>query len=338
MTKRAAASALALSVSLVFDGRATGVGEPVDVERGVERELHGDGQPGHREGEAFQKAQESARAPAVHRERGRAYLDEERWVEAISEYQQVVELVPDDVWSHYLLGYAYCGKAYQDRSQPLLDKGIAVYQRALEIRPDFPEALSELGTAYHMVGDYGRAIEAFSKVRALRPDWEVPRSNLADSYRAMGLWEPALGEYRWLLQHPGSFRDSLYHIHNAIGLVHEGALKFPEAAAAFTAATALNPDYFPARMNLGRVYVQQSKLDEAIAEYKEAIRLQPESAELEFTVSRLYALRKHHDLALEALARAVQKGFADYEAIRRSPSFRRLRNDPRFLNLIGDDR
>jgi len=303
-----------LSGGLVLACWAVSAGEPVDLEA------------------------VTGRAAAIHRELARPYLEQARWDDAIGEYERLVRLAPDDAQSHYLLGYSYSGKAYQDGDRQLLDTAIAAYRRALQIDPTLAEALNELGTAYRMVGKYGDAIEALSKARALRPDWEVPRFNLADAYRAKGLWEPALAEYRWILQHPGSFSASLYRVYNGIGQLHESAGKLTEAVAALTTAVALNPSFFHARVNLARVYVQQFRLDEAIAEYVEAIRLEPQNPELDYTVSQLHALRKRYELALESLERAVEKGFNDRDAIGRNPLFRRLRTDSRFLKLIGGDR
>ena len=276
----------------------------------------------------------SRAAAQDHLDRGKRHITQEEWDHAIAEYEEARRLGPDDAWTEYLLAYSYASKAYRDGAWPLLDPAIAGFLRALALNPEFPEALNELGTAYSLQGQYAQAIDVYRRAIELRPEWTVPRYNKADAHRARSQWDQALAEYRWILEHPGSYARSLHRVHAAMGQVYETAGRLDEAASAYRRALALKPDFPEAHVGLANVYFLRGRLEEAITEYGEAVALQPANAELDYLISQLHALRGADGLALESLTGVIRKGWTNREAIKYNPLFRRLRTNPRFLDLV----
>lgn len=60
------------------------------------------------------------------------------------------------------------------------------YERALELRPDYLEALSNLGVLVRAQGDTARARQLFDRAYRLAPSHDVVRENLASLLTALG--------------------------------------------------------------------------------------------------------------------------------------------------------
>ncbi|MBI5668703.1 MAG: tetratricopeptide repeat protein [Chloroflexi bacterium] len=65
---------------------------------------------------------------------------------AIDTYLRALELDPNNLITHYRLGYVYTQSGQLDKAQPHL-------KRALELEPNFPPALAALGYVYRRVGE-----------------------------------------------------------------------------------------------------------------------------------------------------------------------------------------
>ena len=101
---------------------------------------------------------------------------------------------PDDVARWIALG-----NAYFDTRQPL--KAIEAYGRALQLQPNNPDVLTDLGIMYRESGQYEQALDCFDKAVALKPAHEQARFNkgvvlLFDLHRhaeAKAAWQELLG-------------------------------------------------------------------------------------------------------------------------------------------------
>jgi len=76
---------------------------------------------------------------------------------------------------HYVLGKLFYGKGE-------LKKAEAQYQKALDLQPEFPEALNALAVLYAKKKEYGKAISIFKKMAALWPDYANTYYNIACMY------------------------------------------------------------------------------------------------------------------------------------------------------------
>ncbi len=56
---------------------------------------------------------------------------------------------------------------------------IALWESSLHAQPDNPRALNNLGTAYGAAGNYEGAMRSYREALRLKPDYEMPRRNLA---------------------------------------------------------------------------------------------------------------------------------------------------------------
>ena len=75
--------------------------------------------------------------------------------------------------------------------------------------------------------------------------------------------------------------------------------------------------------------------DKAIADYEEAIGLLPGFSGPYFNRARLEAMQGHTDQALKWLAEAIRRDEVIREYARTQSDFASLRDDPRFIALVG---
>ncbi len=92
--------------------------------------------------------------------------------EAITHFQQSLEIKPDYAEAHYNLATVLL-------QQGRIDEAIAHFQKAVEIKPDHASAHKNLGIAFFQQGRMDEAIAHFKKSLEIRPDQVEIQNNLA---------------------------------------------------------------------------------------------------------------------------------------------------------------
>lgn len=82
------------------------------------------------------------------------------------------------------------------------------YQRALLIRPNYPEAINNLGATYFAQRDYKKAIKLYREAARLMPQSAVIAANLGTAYFARGKYGKGFEEYRKAFQLDATVFDS----------------------------------------------------------------------------------------------------------------------------------
>jgi len=70
------------------------------------------------------------------------------------------------------------------------------YEKALLIRPNYPEAINNLGAVYFAEHNFRKAIHYYQKALMLLPNSAVIAANLGTAFFARGKYEPGLAAYR----------------------------------------------------------------------------------------------------------------------------------------------
>lgn len=100
-----------------------------------------------------------------------------------------------------------------------------------------------------------------------------------------------------------------YFAHNAMGSILYDQGKTSEAAAHFSEAVQLNPEFAGGHYNLGRTFAGEKRINDAISQYTQALRLQPDLAEAHNNLG----------LALSSQGKAEEAQVQFNEAIRLKP-------------------
>ncbi|MBM4068048.1 MAG: tetratricopeptide repeat protein [Planctomycetes bacterium] len=183
------------------------------------------------------------------------------------------------------------------------DESVAAFEASLRLRPDYAEALSNLGNVLYFQGKLEEAVERYRRAIELEPNSPYILNNLGNSLRLLGDFEEAANMSRRAAQLLPNYAEA--HSNLAAALTQQGNLE--EAAAACRQALALKPELAEAHNNLGNVLRQQRQFDDAIASCRYALALKPDFAEAHnnlgaaLTGANQYADAEAH--CREALAR-----------------------------------
>lgn len=86
------------------------------------------------------------------------------------------------------------------------------YLKALELRPDFPQALTNLGTLYYNMGKRKKAERFYQKVLQIDPHNLESNYNLANLLEERGELAPAIAHYKKALSLKPDFADAHFNL------------------------------------------------------------------------------------------------------------------------------
>jgi tetratricopeptide (TPR) repeat protein len=118
--------------------------------------------------------------------RGDLFMARGQYVQAVDAYRQVSPMTAV-VWNK--LGIAW-------HHLSAFDEAKRDYERALLIRPNYPEAINNLGAADFVQGRYKDAIKLYRKAQKLMPHSAVIAANLGTAYFARGKYSSGLEAYQ----------------------------------------------------------------------------------------------------------------------------------------------
>lgn len=225
---------------------------------------------------------------------GRTYYAQGNLEDALTNFQQVVQLRPLDAAAHANLGYIL-------RAQGRFVEAIASFQQALALAPHWPEIHFNLGQTLYEQGDMAGALQCFQQAIALRPAYADAHYNLGVVRQTQGDLEGARLAYQAALAHQADYAAA----YNNLGTVYQYQNDLDAARAAYEAALRIQPEDAAAHNNLGTVLQAQHDWTAASAHYRAAIRLQPGYALAHNNLGcvlreqgELAAAQTHHETAL----------------------------------------
>ncbi|HEY9715180.1 MAG TPA: tetratricopeptide repeat protein, partial [Chroococcales cyanobacterium] len=269
---------------------------------------------------------------------------EQKYDEAIAQYQTAIQADPKEPAYPYAIATAY--QAKND-----MDNAVIWYQKAVDLAPtnkDFKAMLMAAkglqsgpimndAVAKHQAGDFAAAIELYKKALAVDPNNAGGYTNMAGAYQSLGDFNNARAAYQkaYDLDKKGAI-DNLYFI----GLIDENAgqgakakddymnyvrtapkgqyaAQANERIKALTAnpnatqklSTAAEEKKSGEAQDLYSAAVkaqQENKFDEAIDSYKKAIAISPD-ASYYYSMGTAYQAKNDIDAAIEAYKTALSK-------------------------------
>jgi len=281
--------------------------------------------------------------------------------EAIEHYQKVLAIKPHHAGTlvalaalHNLRGGAACEQGRYAEAREF-------FEEALVLRPDFPEALNNLGVVSFEQGRYPEAAQFHERALILKPDYVAALNNLGNALKAQGQWPEAIACYRRALE----VQPDLPQAQNNLGLaLLHGEFDCAEAAACFQKVIDVYPAYVPALTHLGITYCLRGAFHEGVAIYQKALAIEPsyrdalnnlgnalralgQIDEAIATYQRVVALKPgdpdgRHNLAMALLtAGRFEEGWREYEWRWRTPQLApAVRNfaQPQWQGEAGDGR
>jgi tetratricopeptide (TPR) repeat protein/glycosyltransferase involved in cell wall biosynthesis len=189
--------------------------------------------------------------------------------EACSLYEQAIAVNPDCAVAYLNLGIALEERGKETGAN--YDRAIANYQRAIDLDPNYVDALHNLGYASIRQGRIADAIAYYDRAMAVQPDLAETLIGLGSSLQQQDKLDEALAVCQQAIQqlpfHAGA--------HCNLGIVLHKQGKIVDAIACYQQALSLQPDFPEALNNLGKALEEAGNMAEAIDCYRRAIELKP---------------------------------------------------------------
>ncbi len=158
------------------------------------------------------------------------------------------------------------------------DRGLADYNKAIELNPRSPTFHNDRGAAYLDLKDYSRALADFERAIELDPRYAVPYNNRARTYvLSASDHAKAVADLDRAIELSPKYALAFENR----GLSHLELKDLTKALADFETALELNPRSARALNARGVAYERQGNRDRAIADYRRALE-----ADQNFTAAR----------------------------------------------------
>lgn len=244
------------------------------------------------------------------------YLDAE-YEQALERLGRFLDGVPGHVTARKLMG------ATQIRKRQAA-QAVTVLEPALETAPNDVQLLALLGSAYMQVGEFTKGTELFERTAAASPDATGIRTQLALSRLATGEAEKAIEDLESVIELDADATQAgilltLTHLRsrdfeaafevadrlrendednplyvNLMGAALLGEGDTASARDTFNKALALDPDYFPAEMNLAQIDIRERKYVEAKQRYESIVERDRDNLPVMNALAKL-AVAEHRD-------------------------------------------
>ncbi len=156
------------------------------------------------------------------------------------------------------------------------DKCIDAAQAALVLKPNYPEAYNNIGSAYIALKDFDKAVDPLKKAIALKPDFQLAKNNLvlAQNHQGPAIAKPTPEDY--INQSLVYYKYSMYKM----------------CIAACESALELKPDYDLAYNNLCSAYNGMKDWDDAIKTGEKGLQINPNNQLLKNNLAQAIAGQK----------------------------------------------
>jgi tetratricopeptide (TPR) repeat protein len=160
--------------------------------------------------------------------------------------------------------------AYRGLGQ--IQKAIAEYEKALKLNPKFPEALSNLGGQYFRKGDVDRAITHFRKAIEVYPNFIQALSNLGAALNKQGQSQQALPHLKKALALDPEFAIAYFNLGNA----YFATGQLDRAEEAFNHAVQKGIDFLSLHWKLHEIHLKKGRRNQAIDELRIILQMDPQ--------------------------------------------------------------
>ena len=234
----------------------------------------------------------------------------------------------DEILQESRLSVAARANAHRERGRQYrlagrYEQALVDFDRAIDAKPQYSEALSGRGETYRLMGRYEEALADFDRAIDLEPEDEWTIASRGETYQSMDRYEEALADFSRAIDLDPEYAWAIV----ARGETYQSMDRYEEALADFSRAIDLDPEYAWAIASRGETYQSMDRYEEALADFSRAIDLDPEIAYYIAIRGEMYRLMDRHEEALADFDRAIDLDSEYAWAIgRRGHTYRALGN------------
>ena len=297
--------------------------------------------------------------PEAHNNMGAILAKQGRGEEAISFYQNALKLRP-----HY--ASAHFGLANELVEKGEIEEGIDHYYQALKYKPEYAEAHNNLAIIFLNSGETEKAIKHYIAALQIDPGLVEAYSNLGIALMQQGKIEAAISQFRKAIQLNPGFIKAQNNLQRALAIQNEleteisrmqellrdnpenfelhfqlGNLYFrkgeqKQAIKQYKKTLQLNPKFVPALNNLALVTAANQEYYKALTIFFDMLEYLPDDAEVHYNIACMYSRLRRVDESIEWLKKAIDKGYANWENLKKDADLDNIRDDKAYMELIKD--
>lgn len=189
------------------------------------------------------------------------------WHDSTALFEHTLSVTNDNLAIEYNLGVVLGQQGHPDQAA-------THFAKALELWPEFYDALFNMGVSLAAQGHPDQAVPYYNKALSVQPDSADTRVNLAVALAQ----QEKLNEAKGVLEEAEQLDPNNAAAHTNLGLVLLRQNKLTEATAQLQRAIELNPASAEAHNNLGLALLAQGNTAAATNAFQRAVQLNPDYA------------------------------------------------------------
>ena len=230
-------------------------------------------------------------------------INKGRTDKALVALDKIIKSFPDDALLFNLRGA--CHEAMNQ-----FDQSIESFNKAVEIHPQYEEALYNLGVVQKKAGKPDDAINSYQRAIGINPHNANAYNNLGNLLTQKGHIKQSIEHLNLALNLNPKFAEA----HNNLGLANMELNKLHECINNFLLAIENNPQYEGAYINLGRVYRELNEFDNELNCYKKCLKIKPNASKILVQLGRAYRNRGENKLAIDCFESSLNFNPESYSA------------------------
>ena len=198
----------------------------------------------------------------------------------------------------YIMGERYLNERNYDRA-------LAEYNRAINLKSDYAEALFSRGRTYQIKGDFNRAMEDYNRTIILKKDSAAVFNYRGFIYAQRGDHTRALSDYNQAIALKRDYSDALYNRGYSFRIMGQ----YDRAIEDFNRLIQIEPNNASAYNQRGTAYYYKENDERAIQDFSAAIRIKPDYALAWHNRGTAYRMAGNTTAATTDFAEAKRLGY-----------------------------
>ena len=152
-----------------------------------------------------------------------------------------------------------------------LNNSIISFEKAITLKPDYAEALFNLGVAHQRLNQPEMAIESYEKTLNIQHAYPAAHHNLGIIYFQKDQLNSAIKSFEWAVAYSPNYSEAYYNL----GAAFQKNRQFEKAKKQFEKAISINPNYAQAYESLGILCEIINLPNEALGNFEKALKVNP---------------------------------------------------------------
>ena len=220
------------------------------------------------------------------------------------------------------------------------EEAIAAYDEAIKIDPNDPDLWHNKGNQLANLGRYEEALSAYDEAIRLKPDYDYAWLNKGNQLENLERYEEAIAAYDEAIKLKADYIEAIFNkaiLLKKLGHQDIGNQQFHliiETCQQYKNKDNQTIDFWNVYAASLTCLGQYEEVEQIL---QKALAINPNHPNTNYNLACYYAIQDNIPLAVEYLAKAIQLRPSDREQAKKDSDFDKIRQDPRFIELISDN-